>query len=162
MGKSVCWNPQKELKPFQNAPLSTINPTRTDLARNPEPRRQAKAVKHNATFRSLKHFVNKCQLERNQAAESLNNHVVPPFRHWIHVRVFTAEYVMLELQTCCGIRYSRWQRKCAVYVQFKDQLDVLCYLFLFFFILSSTCFGCYLYPSHALHDLPTPVWNWPC
>jgi hypothetical protein len=33
------------------------------------------------------------------------------------------------------------------YVQFKVQLDVLFYVFLFFFILSSTCFGCYLHPS---------------
>jgi hypothetical protein len=33
------------------------------------------------------------------------------------------------------------------YVQFKVQLDVLFMYFLFFSILSFTCFGCYLHPS---------------
>jgi hypothetical protein len=36
-----------------------------------------------------------------------------------------------------------------IYVQFKVQLDVLFYVILLFFILSSTCFGCYLHPSSA-------------
>jgi hypothetical protein len=34
-----------------------------------------------------------------------------------------------------------------IYVQLKFQLDVLFMYSLFFFILSSTCFGCYLHPS---------------
>jgi hypothetical protein len=34
-----------------------------------------------------------------------------------------------------------------IYVQFKVQLDELFYVFLFFFILSSTCFGCYFHSS---------------
>jgi hypothetical protein len=34
-----------------------------------------------------------------------------------------------------------------IYVQFKVQLDVRIMYSLFFFILSSTCFGCYLHPS---------------
>jgi hypothetical protein len=34
-----------------------------------------------------------------------------------------------------------------VYVKFKVQLNVLFMYCLFFFILSSTCFGCYLHPS---------------
>jgi hypothetical protein len=34
-----------------------------------------------------------------------------------------------------------------IHFQFKFQLDVLFMYILFFFILSSTCFGCYLNPS---------------
>jgi hypothetical protein len=34
-----------------------------------------------------------------------------------------------------------------IYVQLKEQLVVLCTYSLLFFILSSTCFGCYLHPS---------------
>jgi hypothetical protein len=34
-----------------------------------------------------------------------------------------------------------------MYVQLKVQLDVSFCVFFIFFILSSTCFGCYLHPS---------------
>jgi hypothetical protein len=58
------------------------------------------------------------------------------------------------------------------YVQFKVQLDVLFYVFLF--ILSSTCFGCYLHPSSGAQLQHRAIvvcavlarlisdWNWPC
>jgi hypothetical protein len=42
------------------------------------------------------------------------------------------------------------------YVQFKVQLDVLFYVLLFF-ILSSTCFGCYLHPSSGAQLQGRPV-----
>jgi hypothetical protein len=80
--------------------------------------------------------------------------------HWTHFREIWYRTLLEDLssKSKCGYNLTKiWgtlQGELSTFVQSKVQLDVLFYVF---FILRSTCFGCYLHPSSGAHLQRTAV-----